>query len=181
MRSPALKAAKKPFVICGGGVLYSEAEKELLAFCEKRGIPISETQAGKSATPPDHPLHMGAVGVTGTGAANGLAEEADVMLAVGTRLADFMTGSWALFKNPDRQFVGLNMQAFDANKHRALPLVADARRRLAALDAALGDWKAPAAWTAGAAKGKAEWEAIADRYLAPTNAPSRPTPKCWAP
>ena len=166
----ALHGAKKPFVICGGGVLYSEAERELLAFCEKHGIPIAETQAGKSATPADHPLHVGAIGVTGTDAANRLAEEADVVLAVGTRLSDFTTGSWALFKNPDRRFIGLNVQPFDAAKHRALPLVADARAGLAALDAALGDWRAPAAWPEFAAKAKREWLAIAARYLAPTNA-----------
>ena len=96
----ALKAAKKPLVVCGGGVLYSEAETELLAFCEKRGIPISETQAGKSATPVGHPLHVGGIGVSGTDAANRLAAEADVVLAVGTRFSDFTSGSWALFKNP---------------------------------------------------------------------------------
>ena len=166
----ALKGARKPFVVCGGGVLYSEAEKELLAFCETRGIPISETQAGKSATPHDHPLHMGGVGVTGTGASNRLAEEADVVLAVGTRLSDFMTGSWALFQNPERKIIGLNVQPFDAAKHRGLPLVADARAGLAALDAALAGWKAPAAWTENATRGRTEWLATADRYLAPSNA-----------
>ena len=114
-----LKQAKKPFVICGGGVLYSDAERELIDFCARRGIPVAETQAGKSATPADHPLAMGAVGVTGTGAANGLAAQADVILGVGTRFADFITGSWALFKNPDRRFIGVNVQPFDAVKHRA--------------------------------------------------------------
>ena len=114
-----LKQAKKPFVICGGGVLYSDAERELIDFCAKRGVPVAETQAGKSATPADHPLAMGAVGVTGTGAANGLAAQADVILGVGTRFADFITGSWALFKNPDRRFIGVNVQPFDAVKHRA--------------------------------------------------------------
>jgi len=165
----ALKSAKKPFVICGGGVLYSSAEKELLAFCEKRGILIAETQAGKSATPPDHPLHVGAIGVTGTDAANRLAEQADVVLAVGTRLNDFMTGSWSLFQNPDRTFIGLNTQPFDAAKHRALPLVADAKVGLAALDGALGDFSAPASWVAEASRRKTEWLAVAARYLAPTN------------
>jgi len=164
-----LKGAKKPLVICGGGVLYSRAEKELLAFCETRGIPITETQAGKSATPPDHPLHVGAIGVTGTETANRLAAEADVVLAVGTRLNDFMTSSWALFKNPGRRFIGLNTQPFDATKHRALPLVADALAGLAALDAALGDWRAPASWPELARKAKQEWLAVAERYLAPTN------------
>ena len=166
----ALTAAKQPLVICGGGVLYSEAERELVAFCDKRGIPFAETQAGKSATPADHPLHLGAVGVTGTGAANDRAAEADVVLAVGTRLADFTTGSWALFKNPERKLIGLNVQPFDAVKHRALPLVADARLGVEALDAALGDWRAPAAWRAAASRGRAEWIEVAARYTAPTNA-----------
>jgi 3D-(3,5/4)-trihydroxycyclohexane-1,2-dione acylhydrolase (decyclizing) len=165
----ALRAAKKPFVISGGGVLYSDAEKELLAFCQKRGIPMTETQAGKSAIPADHELSLGAVGVTGTGAADKLAEEADVILAVGTRLADFTTASWALFQNPARRFIGLNVQPFDATKHRALPLVADARAGLAALDAALGDWKAPDAWRQSAIAAKGEWMKIAARYIAPTN------------
>jgi 3D-(3,5/4)-trihydroxycyclohexane-1,2-dione acylhydrolase (decyclizing) len=168
----ALRAAKKPLVISGGGVLYSDAENQLLAFCEKRRIPITETQAGKSATPADHPLHAGAIGVTGTEASNRLAEEADVLLGVGTRLADFTSGSWALFKNPLRKFIGLNVQAFDAAKHRALPLVADARAGIAALDAALGDWRAPEAWTDFAAQAKREWLAVAARYLASTNAAS---------
>ena len=165
-----LKQAKKPFVICGGGVLYSDAERELIDFCAKRGVPVAETQAGKSATPADHPLAMGAVGVTGTGAANALAAQADVILGVGTRFADFITGSWALFKNPDRRFIGVNVQPFDAVKHRALPVVGDARTALAALDSALGAWKAPRSWSDGAARAKAEWEATAARYTAPTNA-----------
>ena len=153
-------------------MLYSQAENELMAFCENHAIPVAETQAGKSATPADHPLHLGAIGVTGTGAANARAEEADVVLAVGTRFADFTTGSWALFGNPERRFIGLNVQPFDAVKHRALPLVSDARLGLAALDAALGDWRAPAEWREAAARGKREWLATAERYRAPTNAPA---------
>jgi 3D-(3,5/4)-trihydroxycyclohexane-1,2-dione acylhydrolase (decyclizing) len=165
-----LRASKKPFVVCGGGVLFSEAEKELLAFCEKRSIPMAETQAGKSAIPIDHPLSLGGIGVTGTAAANSLAEDADVVIGVGTRLADFMTGSWALFKNPNRRFIGLNTQAFDAGKHRALPLVADARAGLAKLEAALGDWRAPAEWREKAKAAKSEWTPVAARYTAATNA-----------
>jgi 3D-(3,5/4)-trihydroxycyclohexane-1,2-dione acylhydrolase (decyclizing) len=165
-----LKQAKTPFVICGGGVLYSDAERELIDFCARRGIPVGETQAGKSATPVDHPLAMGAVGVTGTGAANALAAEADVVLGVGTRFADFTTGSWALFKNPDRRLISINVQPFDAAKHLASSVVGDARTALAALDAKLGAWKAPRAWSDEAAKAKAEWEATAARYTAPTNA-----------
>ena len=165
----ALRAAAKPYLICGGGVLYSQAEQELIAFCQKHAIPAAETQAGKSATPADHPLSLGAIGVTGTEAANKLAQEADVILAVGTRLADFMTGSWALFQNPARRFIGLNVQPFDAAKHRALPLVADARAGLDALDAALGDWQAPQAWREAARQAKVEWMQVAARYTASTN------------
>jgi 3D-(3,5/4)-trihydroxycyclohexane-1,2-dione acylhydrolase (decyclizing) len=167
-----LEHAKKPLIVSGGGVLYSDAERELIDFCARRGVPVTETQSGKSAIPADHPLAMGAVGVTGTGAANALAAEADVIVGVGTRLADFITGSWALFKNPDRRFIGINVQPFDALKHRGLPVVGDARTALAALDAALGGWKAPRSWSDGAAKAKAEWEPTAERYTAPTNAPA---------
>jgi 3D-(3,5/4)-trihydroxycyclohexane-1,2-dione acylhydrolase (decyclizing) len=167
-----LRHAKKPFVVCGGGVLYSDAERELIDFCASPGIPIGETQAGKSTTPPDHPLAMGAVGVTGTGAANALASQADVIVGVGTRFADFTTGSWALFKNADRRLISVNVQAFDAAKHHALSVVGDARTALAALDSKLDAWKAPRAWSDEAVKAKTEWEAGAARYTAPTNAPA---------
>ena len=160
----ALKAAQKPFIVAGGGVLYSEAEKALLAFATARGIPVGETQAGKSALPVAAPVNMGAIGVTGTAAANALAAEADVVLAIGTRLQDFTTGSWALFGAADRRLVGLNIQPFDAGKHRALPLVADVAAGLKDLARALGDWKAPADWTAKAAQAKADWTATAARY-----------------
>ncbi|MGB3831746.1 MAG: 3D-(3,5/4)-trihydroxycyclohexane-1,2-dione acylhydrolase (decyclizing) [Mesorhizobium sp.] len=166
----ALKAAKKPLIVAGGGVLYSQASAELAAFVEATGIPVCETQGGKSALPDGDALNMAAVGVTGTSAANRLAEEADVVLAVGTRLQDFTTGSWALFRNAARTIVGLNVQPFDAGKHRALPLVADAREGLAELGAALKGWKAPAEWTADAQTGKAEWRAEAAKVTASTNA-----------
>lgn len=166
----ALKAARKPVIIAGGGVLYSEAEATLAAFAEKHGIPVSETNAGKSTLAFDHPLAMGAVGVTGTSAANSLAEDADLVLAVGTRLQDFTTGSWALFRGEGRRLVGLNTQPFDAVKHRGLPLVCDARVGLELLSAGLADWTAPAAWTRKARDGKADWETVAARYTGPTNA-----------
>jgi 3D-(3,5/4)-trihydroxycyclohexane-1,2-dione acylhydrolase (decyclizing) len=166
-----IKTAKKPFVVCGGGVLYSDAERELVDFCASRGIPAAETQAGKSALPADHPMAMGAIGVTGTGAANALAAEADVVIGLGTRFADFTTGSWAVFKNPDRRIVGVNVHPLDATKHRAIAVVGDARVALAALNKALGKWKSPGAWGAAAAKAKSEWTATAARYTAPTNAP----------
>ncbi|RWB16290.1 MAG: 3D-(3,5/4)-trihydroxycyclohexane-1,2-dione acylhydrolase (decyclizing) [Mesorhizobium sp.] len=166
----ALTDARKPLVIAGGGVLYSQASGELAKLVQATGIPVCETQGGKSSVPDDHPLNMAAVGVTGTSAANRLAEEADVVLAVGTRLQDFTTGSWALFKNAGRTIIGLNTQGFDAGKHWALPLVADASEGLAELSAALKGWKAPSAWTDNALKGKKEWQAAAARVTASTNA-----------
>ncbi|OBQ77419.1 3D-(3,5/4)-trihydroxycyclohexane-1,2-dione acylhydrolase (decyclizing) [Mesorhizobium sp. WSM3873] len=166
----ALKNAKKPLVIAGGGVLYSQASGELAKLVQGAGIPVCETQGGKSSLPDDHPLNMAAVGVTGTSAANRLAEEADVVLAVGTRLQDFTTGSWALFKNAGRTIIGLNTQVFDAGKHWALPLVADATEGLAELSAVLKGWKAPTAWTDNALKGKTEWQAAAAKVTASTNA-----------
>ncbi|TPN84254.1 3D-(3,5/4)-trihydroxycyclohexane-1,2-dione acylhydrolase (decyclizing) [Mesorhizobium sp. CU2] len=166
----ALKGAKKPLVIAGGGVLYSQASGELAKLVQGAGIPVCETQGGKSSLPDDHPLNMAAVGVTGTSAANRLAEEADVVLAVGTRLQDFTTGSWALFKNAGRTIIGLNSQVFDAGKHWALPLVADAAEGLSELAAALKGWKAPSAWTDNALKGKKDWQAAAAKVTASTNA-----------
>ena len=165
-----LKYAKKPVIIAGGGVLYSEASQVLKRLSKARGIPVMETQAGKSSLPHDHPMNMGSVGVTGASSANVLAEQADLVLAVGTRLQDFTTGSRALFKSEHIQLIALNVAVFDAGKHRALPLVGDARDTLEALDKALGDWKAPASWTKGAAAAKADWMKAADKATAATNA-----------
>ncbi|QDZ09967.1 3D-(3,5/4)-trihydroxycyclohexane-1,2-dione acylhydrolase (decyclizing) [Devosia ginsengisoli] len=166
----ALLKASKPMIIAGGGVLYSEASDTLRKFAEIHGVPVLETQAGKSSLPHDHPLNMGSVGVTGTSASNQLAEEADLVLAVGTRLQDFTTGSWALFKNDDLKIIGLNVQVFDAHKHQALPLVADARAGLEALNAALTGWQADEAWTDKAQAGKDEWLVAADQATSSTNA-----------
>ncbi|MFC4175605.1 3D-(3,5/4)-trihydroxycyclohexane-1,2-dione acylhydrolase (decyclizing) [Microvirga sp. GCM10011540] len=165
-----IRKAKKPFIVAGGGVLYSGAEAALADFAEKHGLFVGETQAGKSSLHHDHPANLGSVGVTGTGAANALAEEADVVIAVGTRLQDFTTGSWALFKDPNRRIVGLNVQAFDATKHNAQPLVADARVGLEELSEALAGWKAPEAWTAKGSSEKTRWFEAAARYTDPTNA-----------
>ncbi|MGO4389412.1 3D-(3,5/4)-trihydroxycyclohexane-1,2-dione acylhydrolase (decyclizing) [Microvirga sp. 2YAF29] len=165
-----IRNAKKPFIVAGGGVLYSDAEKVLAGFAQKHGLFVGETQAGKSSLPHDHQANLGAIGVTGTGAANALAEDADVVIAVGTRLQDFTTGSWALFKNPKRRIVGLNVQAFDATKHNALPLVSDARVGLEELSRALGSWKAPESWTAKGREEKARWFDSSARFTDPTNA-----------
>ena len=166
----ALLQASKPVIIAGGGVLYSQATSALRNFAERYGIPVMETQAGKSSLPHDHPLNMGSVGVTGSSASNVLAEEADVVLAVGSRLQDFTTGSWALFKNDDLKIIGLNTQPFDAHKHQALPLVADAKVGLDALNQALTGWQADPAWTEKAKAGKDEWLVAADKVTASTNA-----------
>ncbi|MEO9337753.1 3D-(3,5/4)-trihydroxycyclohexane-1,2-dione acylhydrolase (decyclizing) [Mesorhizobium sp. SB112] len=164
----ALKASKKPLIVAGGGVLYSQASDELAKFVAATGIPVCETQGGKSSLPDDHALNMAAIGVTGTSAANRLAQNADLVLAIGTRLQDFTTGSWSLF-NVDKKTVGLNVQAFDAGKHRALPLVADALEGLTELGAALDGWKAPTEWSENAKNGKAEWQNEAAKVTAATN------------
>jgi len=165
----ALRSAKKPLIVSGGGVLYSGATETLASFAETHGIPVAETQAGKSSLPADHPLNMGSIGVTGTSAANALALEADVILAVGTRLQDFTTGSWSLFQH-GKTLIGLNTQVFDATKHRALPLVADAEAGLREIGLRLEALTAPADWTARARDGRARWFAAADKATAATNA-----------
>lgn len=164
-----LKGAKRPLVVTGGGTLYSEAEGELARLCLAHGIPSAETQAGKSALPHDNPLNLGAIGVTGTGAANDAAKHADVVLAVGTRLQDFTTGSRALFADPGCRIIGLNTQVFDAGKHGAQPLVADAKAGLAELEAALAGWKAPAGWSAQVQASRDAWLETAARYTAMSN------------
>ncbi|MCF6316143.1 MAG: 3D-(3,5/4)-trihydroxycyclohexane-1,2-dione acylhydrolase (decyclizing) [Marinosulfonomonas sp.] len=140
--SDAIKAAKTPLIIAGGGVHYSGATDALLAFAEKRQIPVAETQAGKSALPWDHPLNLGSIGVTGSSAANTVAQQADLVIGIGTRFQDFTTGSWALFQNPDLRILSLNITGYDSAKHNALPLVCDARTGLEELSGAVGDHKA---------------------------------------
>jgi 3D-(3,5/4)-trihydroxycyclohexane-1,2-dione acylhydrolase (decyclizing) len=161
-----LRAARRPLVVCGGGVLYSEAAGQLREFCERHAVPGTETQAGKSALPGSHPLNLGGIGVTGTAAANILAAEADVVLAVGTRLQDFTTGSATLFRDPAHKIVGLNVQPFDAYKHHALPLVADAREGLRRLSEALAEWRAPRAWGEKAQAARGEWLRTAQPFTA---------------
>ena len=166
----ALRDARRPVIVAGGGVLYAGAERRLAAFAEAHGIPVVETQAGKSTLPDTHPHCMGAVGVTGTGAANALVAEADLLVAVGTRLADFTTGSTSLIGGTPARVLMLNVQAFDAGKLGALPLVADALVGLDALDAALGDARAPAAWAGRMAREKAAWGDTAAGFTGPTDA-----------
>jgi 3D-(3,5/4)-trihydroxycyclohexane-1,2-dione acylhydrolase (decyclizing) len=150
-----LRNAKRPLLIAGGGVLYGLAADALREFAEQHGVPVAETQAGKGALPWDHPLQLGAIGVTGSPAANALAAEADVVLAAGTRLSDFTTGSHSLF--PQARLVNLNVNAFDARKWRGVELVADARLGLAALSAALTTWRSESAWRDRARRAADDW------------------------
>jgi 3D-(3,5/4)-trihydroxycyclohexane-1,2-dione acylhydrolase (decyclizing) len=166
----AIRTAKRPMIIAGGGVLYSGASAELTAFAETHAIPVAVSQAGKSAIDETHPLALGAVGVTGTSAANALAADADLVLAVGTRLQDFTTGSWALFKSNAFKIVALNVAPYDTAKHDAMPLVCDARVGLAELSEALQSWKADPAVAGRAVREKAIWLDAAGRALASTNA-----------
>jgi 3D-(3,5/4)-trihydroxycyclohexane-1,2-dione acylhydrolase (decyclizing) len=163
-----LKKSKRPLLIVGGGVKYALAEKRLAAFAQEHGIPVAETQAGKGSLAWDHPCNVGAIGVTGSSAANALAAKADVVLAVGTRLGDFASGSRALFA--DAKLVQLNVAAFDALKHGAVPLVADADAGLEALGRGLSGWRASNAWTAQAARLTRAWNNAVDQIVFPTKA-----------
>jgi 3D-(3,5/4)-trihydroxycyclohexane-1,2-dione acylhydrolase (decyclizing) len=151
----AIRCAKRPLVVAGGGVLYALGSDTLRAFAEAHGTPVAETQAGKGALPWDHPQQLGAIGVTGATAANEAAREADVVIAVGTRLQDFTTGSHSLFAQA--RIVSVNVNAFDALKWGAVPLRADAGLGLAALSRALAGWRADAAWTGGARERGHRW------------------------
>ncbi|HRO25891.1 MAG TPA: 3D-(3,5/4)-trihydroxycyclohexane-1,2-dione acylhydrolase (decyclizing) [Luteimonas sp.] len=153
----ALRAAKRPLLVAGGGVLYSGAEAALAAFAERTGLPVAETQAGKGALPWNHANTLGSIGVTGSSAANAAASNADVVVGIGTRLQDFTTGSRSLF--PDASLFQVNVQAFDAHKHGAVPVVGDARTVLASLDAALVDWQAPQVFDRDAIT---QWHAAVD-------------------
>jgi 3D-(3,5/4)-trihydroxycyclohexane-1,2-dione acylhydrolase (decyclizing) len=169
----ALRAAKRPLLIAGGGVKYALAGGRLSAFAARHALPVAETQAGKGSLAWDDTANVGAIGVTGSSAANALASRADLVLAIGTRLADFTTGSRALFAQA--RLVGLNVAAFDAGKHGALPLVADAARGLTALDRKLGDWRAPASWCDRATAGLRRWTRAVDRATAAPRAGVTPS------
>src|SRR3954471_7391611 len=158
-----LNGAERPLIVSGGGTIYAEATGSLRALAEATGIPVAETQAGKGSLPYDHPQSVGAIGATGTTAANALAGEADVVLGVGTRWSDFTTASRSLFADPDVRFVNLNVAPVDAFKHAGLPLIADARRGLEALGDALAGWTADPDHTARARELAGEWEATVER------------------
>ena len=165
----AIRAARQPLLVAGGGVIYSEAEQALRAFAEATGIPVATTQAGGGALPWDHPQYLGGIGATGTTAANRLAAEADVIIGVGTRYSDFTTASRTAFQSPDAVFVNVNVAAFDAYKHGSqLPLIADAREALVALTDELRGFRVASGLSARIGDEKREWDAVVDRALAPT-------------
>jgi 3D-(3,5/4)-trihydroxycyclohexane-1,2-dione acylhydrolase (decyclizing) len=157
-----LRAATKPLIIAGGGVHYSGAVQALTEFAVRHGIPVVETLAGKAALVHDHPNYAGPIGVNGSPAANAVAEDADIVLAVGTRLQDFTTGSWALFKNPKVRFVSINTARWDAHKQHATPVIGDALVALEQISPELGGYTAPTEWLAFAQGQIAEWHARLD-------------------
>lgn len=159
-----LSRAQRPMIIAGGGVKYSGAISTLTDFAERRGIPIVETVAGKSTLVHDHPNYAGPIGVTGSTAANAIADSADVVVAIGTRLQDFTTGSWTLFKNPDVEFIAINTASWDAHKQSAQAVVADAQAGIEALDEALGDYAAPAGCLQEAQSHIAAWHEYLDTW-----------------
>jgi 3D-(3,5/4)-trihydroxycyclohexane-1,2-dione acylhydrolase (decyclizing) len=157
-----LRGARRPLIVSGGGTIYAEATEALRELAEATGVPVAETQAGKGSLPYDHPQAVGAIGATGTTAANALAREADVVLGVGTRWSDFTTASRSVFAAEDVRFVNLNVAAPDACKHAGLALVADARAGLEALRDALEGWSAPEGHTERARSLAQEWDATVE-------------------
>ena len=158
-----IRASTKPIVVAGGGVIYSAATEALKKFAEQCGIPVGETMAGKGALRYDHPLSLGAIGVTGTFAANRIARDADLVIGIGTRYSDFTTASKTAFQNPDVRFVNINVAEFDATKHSGLALVGDARATLEELLFELGDYRTSPEYRAHAAELNQQWDAEVSR------------------
>jgi 3D-(3,5/4)-trihydroxycyclohexane-1,2-dione acylhydrolase (decyclizing) len=152
-----IRGAQRPLIIAGGGVIYSEATVALRAFVDATGIPVAETQAGRGALVSDHPLSLGAVGATGTAAANALARDADVVIGIGTRWSDFTTASKSAFQAPDVRFVNVNVTSFDAAKLSGMAVVADAREALVQLREAVDGHRAPPDWERRASAQSAAW------------------------
>jgi 3D-(3,5/4)-trihydroxycyclohexane-1,2-dione acylhydrolase (decyclizing) len=163
----AIRGAKKPFIVAGGGVLYSSAEDQLRALVEATGIPVGTSQAGGGVLDWDHPQNLGGVGATGTLAANRRAAEADVVIGIGTRYSDFTTASRTAFQNPDVVFVNINVASFDAYKHGSqLPVIADAREALTELSIELEGYEISAEYAETTAREKAAWDASVDDAFA---------------
>lgn len=161
-----LRTSKRPLIIIGGGVHYSLAEGVVQQFAERHGIPVVETVAGKASVLASHPLNAGPVGVTGCTSANELAARADVVLALGTRLQDFTTGSWTIFKDESTRFIGVNTARFDAIKHRSLPVVGDVREAISEMGDMLIGWKAEDSWRSLATAEAAKYHSYIDSIAA---------------
>ncbi|MBT1618747.1 3D-(3,5/4)-trihydroxycyclohexane-1,2-dione acylhydrolase (decyclizing) [Curtobacterium flaccumfaciens pv. poinsettiae] len=170
----AIRAGRRPVIVAGGGVLYSDATDELRAFVEATGIPVGTSQAGGGSLVWDHPQYLGGIGATGTAAANAIAAQADVVIGIGTRYSDFTTASRTAFQNPDVTFVNVNVAAFDAYKHGSqLPLIADAREALVALTESLTSdtaYVVEPGYASEIASLKATWDAAVDGAFAPSGA-----------
>ncbi|RIK29135.1 MAG: 3D-(3,5/4)-trihydroxycyclohexane-1,2-dione acylhydrolase (decyclizing) [Anaerolineae bacterium] len=167
----AIRASQRPLIVAGGGVLYSEATDALDKFTRQTGIPIGETQAGKGSLPYNHPQNLGAIGATGTLAANHIARDADLVIGIGTRYSDFTTASKTAFQNPDVRFININVADFDSFKHSAIPLTADARVTLDELSKALDEYKVDSDYQSQISSLKAEWEQEVDRLFHLNNQP----------
>ena len=161
--------SKQPIIISGGGVLYSEAEDELSDFAKKHNIPVTSTVMGIGCMDKDDPYYISAIGCLGDGSSNSLSKDTDLALAIGTKLSDFTTGSWTNFQNDNFKLASINTSRFDSNKHRASPMISDAKIGLQELSKILGDWKAPEQWYGRALKEKKEWETYIEKQSGPTN------------
>jgi 3D-(3,5/4)-trihydroxycyclohexane-1,2-dione acylhydrolase (decyclizing) len=161
----AIRGAERPLIVAGGGVLMSEASQALSEFATKTGIPVAETQAGKGSLKWDHAQEVGAIGATGTLAANRLANTTDLVIGIGTRYSDFTTASMTAFQNPAVKFVNINTAEFDAYKVGAIPVVADARVALGSLIEAVGEYLVPRSYAEEAQNLKGEWDAEVDRLF----------------
>ena len=166
-----IREAKRPLIVAGGGVIYSQATEALREFVEATGIPVGQSQAGKGALSYDHPLSLGAIGSTGTTAANRLARDADVVIGIGTRYSDFTTASRTAFGHPDVRFVNVNVASFDVAKHAATGVVADARETLVALGEALSGWHVDDEYRRLARELAGEWDDIVSRAYALDHSP----------
>ena len=164
-----LRQAEKPLIVSGGGVFYSGAISELTDFAEHHNIPIVETIAGRGMMLHDHPNNAGPLGVIGSSSANALAEEADVILAVGTRLQDFITGSWSVFGNEKMRLISLNAARYDAHKHRAISVVGDALVGIEELGKSLADWSGSESWSSKAGTLYAEWNRTIEEHSGKTD------------
>ena len=164
-----IKNSKQPIIISGGGVLYSKAEKELSEFAKKHNVLVTSTVMGIGCMDKDDPYNIGPIGCLGVGSANALSKKTDLAIAIGTKLGDFTTGSWTNFHNPDFKLVSINAARFDVTKHRATPVVSDAKIGLLELSKVLGGWKAPNQWYQEAVKEAKEWDQYVEKQSGPTN------------